>query len=126
MATIRELTAEQLDGYRASARRRHEADQRSLVVRERQAWELAKRAATLLRDEFRADRVLVFGSLIHAGCFTAWSDIDLAASGVDRRDTLRAMERVRDLSQEIPINLVDLSSCSGALREVIEREGRPV
>lgn len=126
MATAGELTAEQLAGYRAAARRRHEAEQRALAVRERQAWDLARRAATLLRDDFHADRVLVFGSLIHAGCFTAWSDVDLAASGIERRDTLRAMERVHDLSQEIPINLVDLESCSVALSEVIEREGRPV
>ena len=40
--------------------------------------------------------------------------------------TLRAMERVHDLSQEIPINLVDLAACSESLRHVIEREGQPV
>lgn len=126
MATTGELTAEQLAGYRAMARRRHEADLRALVVREQRAWELARRAATLLRDEFHADRVLVFGSLIHAGCFTPWSDVDLAASGLNRRDTLRAMERVHDLSQEIEVNLVDIATCSDSLRRVIEHEGQPV
>ena len=126
MATTGELTAEQLAGYRAAARRRQEAERRALVLREQQAWDLAGRAATLLRDEFHADRVLIFGSLIHAGCFTIWSDVDVAASGLDRRDTLRAMERVHDLSQEIPINLVDITTCSDALRREIEREGRPV
>jgi uncharacterized protein len=80
MATARELTEDQLASYRVAARRRHEADQRALVARERQAWELARRASTLLRDEFHADRVVIFGSLIRAGCFTAWSDVDIAAS----------------------------------------------
>lgn len=126
MATARELTAEQLASYRAAARRHHDDERRSLAFREQQAWELARRVATLLRSEFHVDRVVVFGSLIHAGCFNAWSDLDIAASGLDPRDTLRAMERVSDLSQEIPINLVDLSSCSDSLRRVIEREGRLV
>ena len=126
MATPRVLTAEQLASYRATARRRHEADRRALVIREQQAWDLAQRAAALLRDEFHADRVVVFGSLTRPGCFTAWSDVYLAASGLDPRDTLRAMEDVHDLSQEIPVNLVDLAACSDSLRREIEREGRPV
>jgi uncharacterized protein len=126
MATAGELTAAQLASYRVAARQRHEAERRALALREQHAWELARRAATLLQDEFHADRVVVFGSLMHAGCFTVWSDVDLAASGLDPRDTLRAMERVHDLSQEIPINLVDLAACSESLRRVIEREGQPV
>ena len=126
MATAGELTGAALARYQAAARRRHEAERQALVLRERNAWDLARRAAVLLRDEFHADRVVVFGSLIHAGCFTAWSDVDLAASGLDPRDTLGAMERVQDLSQEIPVNLVDLAACSDSLRRVIEREGRSV
>jgi predicted nucleotidyltransferase len=126
MTTASELTAEQLDSYRVAARRRHEAEQRALARREQLAWELARRAATLLRDEFRADRVVVFGSIIHPGCFTAWSDVDVAAWGLDSRDTLRAMEAVSDLSQEIPVNLVDVAACSASLRSVIEQEGQPL
>lgn len=126
MGTANELTAEQLDAYKAGARRRHEAEQRALVLREQRAWELARRAAALLRGEFHAERVVVFGSLIHPGCFTAWSDVDVAAWGLDPRDTLRAMEVVSDLSQEIPVNLVDVSACSASLRSAIEQEGQPL
>jgi predicted nucleotidyltransferase len=69
---------------------------------------------------------VVFGSLIHPGCFTRWSDVDLAARGLTPRDTLRAMEVVRDLSVEIPVNLVDLGACSESLRRVVEHEGQPL
>src|SRR5256885_1959437 len=112
MPTARELTSEDEAAYRASARRRHQAEQQALVVREQQAWDLTCQAATLLREEFHADQVVVFGSLIHAGCFTPWSDVDVAASSIDPRETLRAMEMVHDLSDDIPVNLVDLAACS--------------
>jgi predicted nucleotidyltransferase len=126
MATARELTAEQFEAYRLGARRRVEADLLALAARERQARRLAEQAAALLRDEFHADRVLLFGSLIHPGCYTAWSDVDVAASGIDPRDTLRAMEAVGNLSREIPVNLVDMTACSASLRRRIEAEGVPL
>jgi uncharacterized protein len=126
MATAGELTSADLARYRGATRRRHRAEQQALVQREQLAWDLARRAATLLRDEFHAEWVAVFGSLIHPGCFTAWSDVDIAASGIDPRDTLRAMEAVHDLSDEIPVNLMDLAACKASLRAVVEREGRPV
>lgn len=123
MATAHELTAEKLAEYRAAARRRHDAERVTLALREQHAWELARQAATLLRERFGADRVLVFGSLIHAGCFTPWSDVDIAADGIEARDTLRAMEQVSELSREIPVHLADLAACSASLRTVVEQEG---
>jgi uncharacterized protein len=121
-----EISAEEMATYREGARRRQQADRQALVARERLAWELARRAAALLRDELHADRVVVFGSLVHPGCFTGWSDVDIAASGIDPRDTLRAMEMVHDLSDEIPVNLVDLGACKATLRAVIDRAGQPL
>ena len=126
MAAAGEITDEELACYRAAARRRHRAEQAALGDRERHAWGLARQAAALLRERFHAERVLVFGSLIHPGCFTEWSDVDVAADGIDSADTLRAMEEVQDLSRSIPVHLVDLAACSHSLREVVDREGVPV
>jgi uncharacterized protein len=126
MATAREITAEELAAYRAGARRRQQAEREALIAREQRAWELAREAAELLRREMHADRVFVFGSLIRPGCFTEWSDVDVAADGINPQDTLRAMEMVYALSDEIEVNLVDLNACRAALRGTIEREGRPL
>ncbi len=126
MSTARDLTPEQLAEYRAAAHRHHRAEQAALVLREREARLLAQRAAALLRDEFYARRVLLFGSLIHPGCFTEWFDVDVAADGLAPVDTLRAMERVHDLSATIEVNLVDLAACSASINRVIEREGVPL
>ena len=103
-----------------------EAEQEALVSRERRAWDLARRAATLLRDEFHAERVVVFGSLIHPGCFTRWSDVNVAAWGIDLVTHCARWRLVHDVSAEIPVNLVDVRACSPSLRAVIEQEGQPI
>src|SRR4051794_3954774 len=106
MATPGGISAEELAAFRAAARRRQQAERDALAARERRARELAHEAADLLRREFHADRVFLFGSLIHHGSFTEWSDVDVAADGIDWHDTPRAMEMVHDLSDEIEVNLV--------------------
>jgi predicted nucleotidyltransferase len=126
MATAREFTAEEIAVYRATALRRQQAEREAVAVRERRARELAHEAADLLRREFHADRVFLFGSLIHPGCFHSRSDVDVAADGIDSLDTLEAMEMVHDLSDEIEVNLVDLNACRASLRATIEREGQPL
>ena len=79
-------------------------------------------AAELLRSASVLE-VVVFGSLVHKGCFTQWSDVDLAAWGLRPEDTFRAMGAVQDLDSEIIINLVDVETCSPSLLAVIKKEG---
>ncbi len=126
MATARELTAEDVARYRAAARRRHQAEQGALALREQRAWALARRAAALLRDRFHAQQVVAFGSLVHSGCFTEWSDVDVAARGIQPQNTLQAMEAVMGLDTDVAVHLVDVATCSDSLLSVIEREGVPV
>jgi predicted nucleotidyltransferase len=121
--TAAELTLEEIAEYRAFARRRHEQERHRLGLREERAWELARHAAALLRKEFGATRVVVFGSLVHKGCFTPWSDVDIAAWGIRSDDTFRAIGAVMDTSPDIPLQLVDMAACSHDLRTEIEREG---
>ena len=112
-----------LEGYRKTAERRRR--ERELQVRHRRvrAWEAARKAARLLKDEFGATRVVLFGSLAQLERFTPWSDVDLAAWGLQPEDTFRAVAAVLGVDPEIEVNLVDVNSCSPALREAIEREG---
>lgn len=123
MATALKLTPEEMATYQAAARRRSEQEQQELALREKRAWELARRAATLLREQFGATRVMVFGSLAHKGCFTPWSDVDIAAWGIRSQDTFRAIGAVMDVDAEIEVNLVDVGTCSASLLTTVEREG---
>ena len=123
MATALDLAPEEMAAYRAAAPRRHKHEQQALIQRERQAWELARRGAALLREQFGATRVMVFGSLVHERCFTPWSDVDIAAWGIRCQDTLLAIGAVMDMGREIEVNLVDVQTCSASLLAAIEQEG---
>jgi uncharacterized protein len=126
MATIREISPEAMAGYRDGARRRREAERRTLAAREKRAWELARQAAAALRQQFGVERVVVFGSLIHPGCFTPWSDVDIAAWGLRPEDTFRAIGVAMDIDAEMAINLVDVNCCRASILRVIEEEGVPI
>jgi predicted nucleotidyltransferase len=114
---------EELALYRATARQRQARQQEELARRRQRAWEAARKAATLLKSQFGATRVVVFGSLLRPECFTPWSDVDLAAWGLRPEDTFKAIGAVLDVDEEIEVNLVDMGACRASLRTVIEREG---
>ena len=126
MATAHDITPEQMAAYKEGARRRQARERQALRERERRAWELAREAADVLRQQFGAVRVVVFGSLIHPGSFTPWSDVDIAAWGLRPEDTFRAIGAVMDLASDIPLNLVDVGACRAAVLRVIEQEGVPL
>jgi predicted nucleotidyltransferase len=121
-----QISAEQMQVYRRTARQRWLAEQAQLARRRERAWDLARQAAEMLRRDFAAVRVVIFGSLVHQDCFTEWSDVDLAAWGLDSKNWLKAMGAVQRLSDEIELNLVDVGSCSPELLAAIEREGEPL
>jgi len=126
MATSSQLSAEEIAAYRATARQRHQREQQAVAARKQRAWVVAREAAARLRQAFRVRRVVVFGSLVHPGCFTAWSDIDMAAWGIAPAETFRAIGMAMDTDAEIAVNLVDAGACSASLLRVIERDGDPL
>lgn len=117
------LSDEQVAIYRATAKRRRELDRPAELERRKVGWAAAHQAAALLRERYNATRVVVFGSLVHDGRFTRWSDVDIAAWGLDARDSLFALGAVMDLDVGIEVNLVDVNTCTPALLAVIEEDG---
>ncbi len=87
------------------------------------AWDVARAAARLLREDFAAQRVVVFGSLTHQAWFGPASDIDLAAWGIPDDQYYRAVAAVTGISPDFKVDLVDPDSCQESLRRVIEKEG---
>jgi predicted nucleotidyltransferase len=120
---ISPISADQMERYKHTALTHHQREQQARAQRRAQAWTLARRAVVLLQAEFGVERVAVFGSLTQPDRFTRWSDVDLAVWGLTSRNWLRAMAAARSLSDEIEINLVDVSCCSPELLRVIEHEG---
>ncbi len=120
---INKVTTEDIIKYRQTAQVNWKKTEKERELKQEKAWTLAKEAANLLKEQFKVSKVVVFGSLIRENCFTLWSDIDLAAWGLSPQDTFRAMETVKDLDQDIEINLVDIETCTKNLKLNIEKDG---
>jgi predicted nucleotidyltransferase len=117
------ITREAMAVYRATLQHRAEEEQRERVRRQEHAWELAQRAATLLKEVFGAKQVLAFGSLVHGYWFSKTSDVDLAVWGLKDEDYLVAVARLQDLSSEFKIDLVAMERCKPELRDAIMKVG---
>ncbi len=109
--------------YRATARGREEERRRGLAARRARALEVARAAAALLREQFGARRVVLFGSATRDDTFWERSDIDLAVWGIPREDYFAAVARLQELSSEFSVDLVEGDHCKPALRDAIARDG---
>jgi len=117
------IPADKMAQYRRTAQKRWRAEQEQRQNRRVRAWELAQQAAALLKAEFDVERVVLFGSLLHPDRFTLHSDVDMAAWGLTPQNWLKAIAAVSLLADDIPLNLVDVATCTPELLAVIEREG---
>jgi predicted nucleotidyltransferase len=118
------ISPDQMEVYRATARRRWQEEQEAKERRRNLAWEMARRAASLLREQFGASRVMLFGSLAQGRSFSRWSDLDLAAWGLQPDDYFVAVARLHDLSPEFKVDLVAMEHCRPDLQRAILGEGR--
>jgi len=116
-------TPKQWQSYIETLRQRDRAEKEQVQRRYEHAWQLARQAAEVLRRDFGATRAVVFGSLLHPDSFGKYSDVDIAAWGVQPEDTLRAMNAVAKLDEQIVVNLVDVHACKPGILRVIESEG---
>ena len=108
--------------YLPHIRRRWEREQDDRVRRRERAWHAARRAVEVLRGQFGAGQVILFGSLAREGWFDDRSDIDLAVSDIPARQFFRASAAVAAGSEFI-VDIIDLADCTPSLRTSIEREG---
>lgn len=122
-APILNLSPDKIARYRSTAARRQDARITKIKGRMDKGWKLARKAAKLLKDQYHAKRVVVFGSLLHETCFTQWSDVDIAAWDIPPELTFRAIGSIMDLDSTIEINLVDVNTCPPSLLKTIKKEG---
>jgi len=77
----------------------------------------------MLRDQFGAVRVAVFGSLLRPDMFHERSDMDLAVWGTDERPYFRAVGRLQALDATIAVDLVAVESAPPHVMAAILLEG---
>lgn len=123
--TALELTPGEQMAYRPGAviEQRQRTGDHLTDERWEQAQLLARQAAWLLREEFGASRVRLFGSAAQRPRFTRWSDVDLAVWGLPPDRFYAAVAAVTNISAEIEVDLVDAAAVPSVVRTAIERDG---
>jgi len=112
-----------MDIYKAAAEQRWKQERHELSLIHSKKWALAKKAAELLKVEFGAQRVVVFGSITQRELFHLHSDIDLAVWGLDEKLFHRAIAKLLELDLSQRIDLVRIEDARDSLRSAIEQEG---
>lgn len=115
----------ELEVFRQALRSR-KPSKSPVSARLKQARQLARRAALVLRKQFGAKKVILFGSVIQPALFHSHSDVDLAVWGLRGREYYRAVGVLQSLDREIGIDLIAYEDASPALRAVIRHEGREI
>ena len=125
MATALELTPEQLQQYIESARKRVSHPVSPPIASEEYSalYQRILQAAELLKTQFKARRVILFGSLAHQAWFAPDSDVDLVVEGLYGEDYLRAWGAVEEVIGDREVDLIDVESASSSLLVAVERYG---
>jgi predicted nucleotidyltransferase len=108
---------EQMESYIATARKRQQQQAEVLRLRQERGMAIAHQAAKLLKHEFGAAKVVLFGSLL-TEYFGETSDIDLAVWGMPEKQYFQAVSRLLSLS-EFSIDLVEIQHAHSHILEAI-------
>lgn len=100
-----------------------EQQEAQLKRRYKHAWESAEKAAILLKEEYGAEKVWVFGSLADEARFNLWSDIDLAAAGIPEDRFYAAVAALTRLITDFKVDLIDINDCKESLQQAVKSEG---
>ena len=118
------IPPEKMAVYRATARQREQARRAAVEARRVCALALAQTASQLLKQQFGAQRVVLFGSILTPAFFHERSDIDLAVWGLNERLYLRALGRLLDLDPNFEFDLVEFEVAPPRLQASIQKEGQ--
>jgi predicted nucleotidyltransferase len=127
-STALDLSPEALKKYRPldAIRKRRAKFSAEISRRRRRASLVARKAAKLLKREFGAAEVILFGSLARRVGFTLWSDIDLAVRGIAPEKFFAAFGAIERVDVNFQIDLVEIETCPPALLKSIEKDGKPL
>lgn len=118
------IPKEKMEIYCRTARRRSAERVRRLSELRERALATAKRAADLLKKEYGAKEVFLFGSLAEEpSVFDGRSDVDLAVRGLGKKAYFRVASRLLDLDHAFDVDLVEMETAPESLVRKIEKEG---
>lgn len=123
MDETRILPADEMDRYRTTARRRAMQRRQAQADRRQRAWRVAHQAAAVLKTDYGAHQVVLFGSLARDEPFSPHSDIDLAVWGLDEQIYYRVVSKLLDLDPAISVDLLRAEEMATQFLDIVEAEG---
>lgn len=124
MATALELTREGWGSYLAGARKQPTPELTPAQREEReQLLKRVRQVAAAIKDRFGVRRVILFGSLAHAGWFVPDGDVDLAVEGLAGEDYWNAWGVAEEIIGDRPVDLIEVETATESLRRAIARHG---
>ncbi|MBI5649282.1 MAG: nucleotidyltransferase domain-containing protein [Chloroflexi bacterium] len=123
---LKPLPKKELETFRRAAERRSHLEEQELERRRRRAWQCARRAARLLKQDYGAKRLIVFGSLAHGAWFHPHSDLDLAVEGLEPGAIWRAWSAVEKVVPGFGVDLIEIETASDRLGQRIREQGKDV
>ncbi|MFP4394397.1 MAG: nucleotidyltransferase family protein [Anaerolineales bacterium] len=121
--TAGELTDAEIQNYRVAAQQRATQMQHESEAHAAHALHIARQAAALLKSDYSAQRVWLFGSVARGMRVHPRSDIDIAVEGLPAEHFWAAWCRLDTLAPGETIDLEPVESASPALLAEIQREG---
>jgi predicted nucleotidyltransferase len=120
------IPAGQLRRYQAAAQQRRKKRAHALMLRRERAWHVVQQAAHILKTQFVAKRVVVFGSVLSARRFHTHSDVDLAVWGLPESTYYQAVGCLQSLAPGIAVDIVEFELAPASLQAAIAHTGVPV
>ena len=116
------ISPKQLTRYQASAKQRQAQREQRHLEWQQQGWQVARQATQVLKQEFGASQVKLFGSMLDVRRIHANSDVDLAVEGLADDRYLEAVSRLLDLS-DLSVDLVQMEHAAPKIQEAIYQQG---
>jgi predicted nucleotidyltransferase len=107
MTSLDTQTRSQIVAQVLEAREKRAEFLEQMRQRQQRGWEVARQSARILKEQFGAQRVVLFGSLLEPQRMTWHSDLDLAVWGLPERDYFRAVATLIDVEPEFRVDLVE-------------------
>jgi predicted nucleotidyltransferase len=107
MTSLDAQTRSQIVAQVLAAREKRAEFLEQMRQRQQRGWEVARQCARILKEQFGARRVVLFGSLLEPQRMTWHSDLDLAVWGLPERDYFRAVATLMDVEPEFRVDLVE-------------------
>ena len=117
------MTTQPIAVYLEAATKKKQQLWYKLALRQEKGWEVAHKAAQILKKQFAARKVLLFGSLLDVQRMHFHSDIDLAVWGLAEERYYQAVAKLQDLNPDFSIDLVQIESAPPSLRSAIIKTG---